>query len=355
MPLDVDLLRRVLPGELVDDTLDRDDGQRRQGAGVSLPVADQSGLLGEGLAAYVADVRPLARVDEEVLLLRGPTAEGLLAHRARERLDARVDPHVELEVAPAEPLAARRAEYLLPGLVPDDVLLEVLPGRHAAAADLADELGLVVTVLHVGLQRVEVLAEVAADLADDRRRVAVILLHVVIQRLLYLELLAALVARVLVVARVQPYEVVLQGPLVRAPVVADVALVDSLAMAFVDVGAQLAAESESPRTIRACATVQPQVSDQATLLRVLLTAVVALDDTARWIVYRFSDFSSIGVSSRDVGFRKRFGRWAWSHFRFPSSPRPWTDRVLGSALDTDDRMRSSPGNAILIDGRASKT
>ena len=121
--------------------------------------------------------------------------------------------HVGIEVATSEPLAAGRAQYLLPGLVPREVLLEVLLGGHASATDPADELGLVVPVLHVGLERVKVLAEVPADVADDRRRVAVVLLHVVVQGLLDLELLAADVAGEIVAVGVQPYVVVLQVPL----------------------------------------------------------------------------------------------------------------------------------------------
>lgn len=48
---------------------------------MALSVADETGLLREGLAANVADVGPLTGVDQHVLLLCSLPREGLGAYR----------------------------------------------------------------------------------------------------------------------------------------------------------------------------------------------------------------------------------------------------------------------------------
>ena len=58
------------------------------------------------------------------------------------------------------------------------------------------------SIFHVGLEGVEVFTEMTADVAHNRRSFTVILLHMVIQSFFYFELLAARIARVVVVARV---------------------------------------------------------------------------------------------------------------------------------------------------------
>lgn len=211
-----------------------------------------------------------------MLLLSCLPSERLSADGARERLDPGVHSHVGIEVATSEPLAAGRAQHLLPGLVPREVLLQILLGGHAPAADPADELGLVVPVLHVGLERVKVLAEVPADVADDRRRVAVVLLHVVVQGLLDLELLAADVAGEIVAVGVQPYVVVLQGALVVALVLAHAAVVHLPPVDLVDVGGQVSTEPERPRAVRALVPVLLQVLREIALVQEPPTTMVAL-------------------------------------------------------------------------------
>jgi len=202
-------------------------------------MADQAGFLSKRLAANVADVRPLASVDQHVLLLSRLSPECLAAHGTRERLYPRVHPHVRLEIASAESLTAGRTEDLLPGLVPREMLFQVFLRGHASSTYRTDELRFVMPVLHVRLQRVEVLAEVPAHVAHDWRRTAVILLHVMVQGLLDLELLAAGITRVVVIARVQPDIVVLQGALVVTLVLADAALVHLLTMIPLDVSNQV--------------------------------------------------------------------------------------------------------------------
>ena len=187
-----------------------------------LPVADQSRLLRELLPADITGVRSLTGVYQDVLLLSGPPRELLAADRAGERPDAFVDPQMEVQVSLlAERLAASRANNLLLPLVPEQVLLEVALRRHATLAEAALVRGLVVPVLHVRLQRGHALASVAANRADDRRRVAVHLLRVLHHVVLDLELLAADRARIVEAARVLTDEMVLQRPPVVALVLAD--------------------------------------------------------------------------------------------------------------------------------------
>lgn len=189
-----------------------------------LPVADETGLLRKSLPAYVAGVRPLAGVNQYVLLLRGFAREGLAADRAGERPDALVDPQMEIQISLlTEGLAARGTHHLLLTLVPDQMLIEILLRGQTTLAYLALVGRLVVSVLHVRLDGRYVLTCVAADAANDGRLAVVHLIRVLLQVVLDLELLLADRAGILKAARVLPNEVILQGALVVALVVADVA------------------------------------------------------------------------------------------------------------------------------------
>ena len=276
----------VLLGELGDDVLDGNDRQRRQRSRMTLPVANQSRLLRESLAANVANVRPLARVYENVLLLGGLPPERLAANGTRERLHTRVHSHVRVQVPAAEPLAAGRAQHLLPGLVPGQMLLEILLSGHPSPADPAHELRLVVPVLHVSLQRVKILAEMAANVAHYRRRVAVILLHVMVERFLDLELFAARVAGEVVAGRVQANVVVLQRAFVVALVLANAAVVHLTPMDLLDVGGQVSAKPERLRTVGAPVPVFLQMLGQVALLQELSSTVVALQVTGYALLSR---------------------------------------------------------------------
>lgn len=243
---------------------------------MSLPVADQAGLLGERLTANIANVGPLSGVDQHVLLLSSLPSKSLSADGAGERFHPGVHSHVRVQVASPESLAASRTEHLLPGFVPCEMLLQVLLCRHTPPTDSADEFRFVMPVLHVSLEGVEVLAEVTADVAHDRRGFAVILLHVVIQGLLYLELLAARVARVIVIARVQPNVVILQGTFVVAFVLAHAALIHLLSMILVDVGDQVTPKAEGLRAVGAFVPVLLQMLGEVALLQELAATVIAL-------------------------------------------------------------------------------
>lgn len=156
------------------------------------------------------------------------------------------------------------------------MLLQVLLRGHAPSAYPTDELRLVVSILHMSLKSVEVLAEVTANVAHDRRSFAMVLLHVMIQGLLYLELLAARVARVVVVARMQPNVVILQGTLVVALVLAHAAFVHLLPMILLDVGDQITPKAEGFRAIGAFVPVLLKVLGEVALLQELAATVIAL-------------------------------------------------------------------------------
>lgn len=270
------VLHGVLLSELGHDVLYRNDRQRGQGSRMAFPVTNKAGFLSERLAANVANVRPLPRVDEHVLLLSSLPSERFAAHGAGERFHPGVHPHVRVQIPASEPLSASGAQHLLPGLVPGQMLLQILPGGHPSSADSTYELGLVMPVLHVGLQSVEILAEVAAHVAHYRRCVAVVLLHVMVQRFLYLELLAARVAGEIVIARVQTDVVVLQGTFVVALVLAYAAIVHLASMDLLHVGGQVTAKPESLRAIGTLVLVLLQVLGQIALLEELAPTVVAL-------------------------------------------------------------------------------
>lgn len=243
---------------------------------MAFPVTNKPRFLSKRLATNVANVRPLPSMNKHVLLLSSLPSERFPAHGAGKRFDTGVHPHVGVQVSSPEPLSTGGAQHLLPCLVPGQMLLQIFTRGHTSSADLAHELGLVVSVLHMGLQRVEILAEMAAHVAHYWRCVAVVLFHVMIQRFLYLELLAARVAREIVVARVQTNIMVLQGTFVVALVLANAAIVHLASMDLLHVGGQVSAKSESFRAIRTLVLVLLQVLGQVTLLEELASTVVAL-------------------------------------------------------------------------------
>lgn len=181
-----------------------------------------------------------------MLLLGGLPGEGFAADWAGERPDALMDPQVEIQIPLlTEGLAAGGTNDLLLSLVPDQVLVEVLLRGETALTDLALVGRLVVSVLHVRLDGGHVLAGVSADAADNGRLAAVHLIHVLLQIVLDLELLLADRAGVLESAGVLPYEVVLQGALVVALVVADAARIQKRPVNVHDVALQLSLQAEA--------------------------------------------------------------------------------------------------------------
>lgn len=187
-----------------------------------LSVADKSGLLREGLPAYVADVRSFAGVNQYVLLLRGLSGKGFAADGTGERPDALMDPQMKIQVPLlTESLAAGGTDDFLFSLVPNQMLIQILLRGQTALAYLTLVSRLVVSILHVRFDGGEILTSMPADTADNGRFAAVHLIHVLLQIVLDLELFGADRTRVLEAAGVLSYEVILQGALVVALVLAN--------------------------------------------------------------------------------------------------------------------------------------
>lgn len=184
-------------------------------------MADESRLLGEGFAAYVADVGPHAGVNEEMLLQGVSPGERFVADSAVVRFVAGVYAHVDLEPAVSrEGLAALLADDVLALLVlPEHVLVEVLLADHPAFAHLALVLRLVVSEFLMDVERIAVQTGLAADVADHRL-LPMAEPHVVRQIALDLELLPASLARELEVVGVLPRYVNLELVLALVLVVA---------------------------------------------------------------------------------------------------------------------------------------
>lgn len=90
---------------------------------MSLPMADQTGFLGERLTANIANVRSFSGVNQHVLFLSSLSSKSFSADRAGKRFHSGMYSHVRVQIASPESLAASRTEYLLPSLVPHEMLL----------------------------------------------------------------------------------------------------------------------------------------------------------------------------------------------------------------------------------------
>jgi len=242
---------------------------------MSLPVADQTRLLSKRLAANVANIRSLSGVNQHMLFLSCLSSKRLSADGTRERLHTRMHPHVRVKITSSKSLATGRAEHFLPGFVPHEVLLQILLRGHAPSTYSADKIRLVVSVLHMRFESMEVLAKVTANVAHDRRSSAVILFHMMIQSFLDFKLLAAGIARVIVIARVQSNVVILQSALIVALVLAYTALVHLLTMILLDVGDQVTPETESLRTVGAFVSVLLKMFSETAFLEKFTMTMIA--------------------------------------------------------------------------------
>lgn len=232
--------------------------------------------MGERLTANIANVGSLSSVDQHVLLLSGLPSKSLSTDRTGERFHPGVHSHMRVQVTSPESLTASWTEYLFPGFMPRKMLLQVLLCRHTPSTNSTDKFRFVMPIFHVSLESVKILAEVTADVAHDRRSFAVVLLHVVIQGLLYFELLAARIARVIVIARVQPNVMILQGAFVVALVLAHAALVHLLLMILLDVGDQITSEAEGLRAVGAFVPMLLQMLGKVALFQEFAATVIAL-------------------------------------------------------------------------------
>lgn len=208
--------------ELLQYVIDMYHWQRRQNAGVDLPMADETGFLSERLAAYIARVDTLAGVQKEVLTQAAVPGERSAADRAAVRLVARVNPHVLPQVVILEECLATLLAYRLffPLVLRQHVLIQILLRDEASVAQRAFVLRLVMRVLLMGVQAVAVPAGLTANVAHHRR-LPMIQPGVRGEIALDLELFAAVLARVTVVLGVLADEVRPQGLLAGAHQAAD--------------------------------------------------------------------------------------------------------------------------------------
>ena len=210
--------------EIAEDMFYVHHGQRGMNPGMRFPVADQARLLRERLAANITDIRSFARVDKQMLPVRGATCEGLAAYVTVVWSVTGMGHHVLFQpMVLRERFPAFLADETLPSLVlQQDVLVEILLGDHAPLADLALVLWLEMRPLLMHVQGVAVRASFPAHVAHDRP-FFVLEPYVQPHVTLHLELLAAILAVVLVLRRVFPLQVFLQSAPVLALELAHVA------------------------------------------------------------------------------------------------------------------------------------
>ena len=216
--------RSFLLHEVTENVFDVHDRQRWVYTGVRLPVADQARLLSEGLAADITDIGTFPRVDEQVLPVSCTTCERFATDVTVVGPVAGVRHHVLLQaMVLCERFPAFLAyEALSPLVLQEYVLVEVLLGDHAPLTDLALVLGLEMGPLLVHVQGVAIRASLPADVADYGPLFVLepdVQSHVP----LHLELLATVLAVVLVIGRVLAFQVFLQPPPILALELAHVA------------------------------------------------------------------------------------------------------------------------------------
>lgn len=139
------------------------------------------------------------------------------------------------------------------------MLVQILLRGQTAFAYLALVGRLVVSVLHMRLEGRHVFTRVSADATDDGRFAAMHLIRMLLQIVLDLELLLANRAGVVIAAGVLPREVILQGALVVALVLANAAGIEQRSVNLLDVALQVSLQAETLATGLALVPVLPYV------------------------------------------------------------------------------------------------
>lgn len=165
-------------------------------------------------------------MNQQMLSIGSPTRKSFAADMTVERSIAGVGHHMLLQsVILRERLAALLAHKALSALVlQQDVLVQILLCNHTPLADLAFVLGFKMRPLLVHVQRIAVGAGFAANVAYYRG-LLVLETHVQSHVALHFELLAAVLAVILVLGSVFAIEMLLQPPSARTFESADVARV----------------------------------------------------------------------------------------------------------------------------------
>lgn len=177
---------------------DFDGWRRRVHTRMLLPMQHHRRSLGEALTADIADVRSFPDVGQQMDLLRAEAAEGLAAYRAEIRLLARVCSQMLREAVLELELHTALLAHVL-HLVQLGMAVKVLLSFEALSADLTLKLlhlGLVLVVL-VKVQRAFAGVRGAAYVTHARLRVVVFNVRGIVR--LHLEHLAALLAPKVVV------------------------------------------------------------------------------------------------------------------------------------------------------------
>lgn len=210
--------------KICDDFSNGDHRELWQRSRMSLPVTDQSRFLRKLLSTNITSIRSLTCVYQNMLLLSSSSRELLATNRARKRPDTFVDPQMKVQIPLlTKSLTTSLANHFLLPLVPQQMLLQVLLGRHTTFAQITLVRSLVVLVFHVRLQGRHALASVTANCANNWRCVAMHLLRVLHHVVLDLELFPTDCTRIVKPAGVLSNEMILQRPPVVAFIFTDTA------------------------------------------------------------------------------------------------------------------------------------
>lgn len=138
---------------------------------MNLSVTYEAGLLGERLAAHVANVNPFSCVQQQMLAQTTVRGERSSAHRTAIRFVPGVYPHVFPEIMILEErfptLLANGLLFLL--MLGQHVLVKVLFGHQSSMAHGAFVFRFVVGVFLMRVQTVAVAARFPANVAHNRR------------------------------------------------------------------------------------------------------------------------------------------------------------------------------------------
>lgn len=137
---------------------------------MNLSVTYEASLLGERLAAHVANVNPFSGVQQQMLAQTAVRGERSSAHRTAVRFVSGVYPHVLPEIMILEEcfptLLANGLLLLL--VLGQHVLVKVLFGHQSSMTHRAFVFRFVVGVFLMGVQTVAVTTRFATNVAHDR-------------------------------------------------------------------------------------------------------------------------------------------------------------------------------------------
>lgn len=184
---------------------------------MDFPVANETGLLRERLAAHVAHVNTFAGMQKKMLTKAAVPGESSVADRTTVRFIARMNPHMLPQVVILEEgLAALLAHRLfLPLVLRQHVLIQIRLRDESPMTQRTFVFGLIMRVLLMSIQAVAIAARLAAYVAYHRR-FPMIQSRVSGEIALDLEFLTTLLARITVMLRMLAHKMRSQGLLTGA-------------------------------------------------------------------------------------------------------------------------------------------